>query len=190
MAAIWLAACGSGSSKTSGGTGGAGEGETGGSTGTGGKVSGTGGAAGRDAGEPTPTGGSAGSGGSGGSVAPDAAAGGVGGPADAGSMMPPGMFSNPAAVKVPTFPDRTCPVAAGASTAAVNAAIASCSDMGGGVVTFAAGTYSLGSIHLKSNVKLQLNGATLRAGGGIDPAEPYTSPIRCQDEGHSHWHNA
>jgi hypothetical protein len=98
------------------------------------------------------------------------------------------MFSNPAAVKVPTFPT-DLPVAAGASTAAVNAAIASCSDMGGGVVTFAAGTYALGSIHLKSNVKLQLNGATLRA-SGIDPAEPYTSPIRCQDEAHSHWRNA
>jgi polygalacturonase len=105
-------------------------------------------------------------------------------------MPPPGMFSNPAAVKVPTFPDRTCPVSAGADTAAINAAIASCSAMGGGVVTFAPGTYNVGSIRLKSNVKLQLNGATLRANGNIDPAEPYTTPITCQDEGHSHWRNA
>jgi hypothetical protein len=103
---------------------------------------------------------------------------------------PAGMFSNPAAVKVPTFPERTCPVAAGASTAAINAAIASCSMMGGGTVTFAPGTYSVGSIHMMSNVKLSLNGATLRGSGGIDPAEPYTTPVACQDEGHRHWHNA
>jgi hypothetical protein len=109
------------------------------------------------------------------------------GPAPAPAL---GMFSNPAAVKLPSFPDRTCPVAAGANTAAINAAIESCSNQGGGVVSFAPGTYSIGSIHLKSNVKLQLNGATLRAGGGIDPPERYTTPIRCQDEGHSHWHNA
>jgi len=117
--------------------------------------------------------------------APDAAPG-----TDTASTPPPGTFSNPDAVKVPTFPARTCPVTAGASTAAINDAIAGCSMMGGGVVTFAAGTYAVGSIHLKSNVKLQLNGATLRATNAIDPPEPYTSPIRCQDEGHSHWHNA
>ena len=112
--------------------------------------------------------------------------------ADAGQPPPPppGMFSNPGAVKVPTFPARTCPVSAGASTAAINAAISSCSTMGGGVVTFAPGTYAVGSIHLMSNVKLQLNGATLRGAGGTDAAEPYTTPIACQDEGHRHWHNA
>jgi hypothetical protein len=183
---LGLLACGSGGSKSSTGTGtGGADGDTGGSPGTGGTRPGTGGAAPRDdAGGPPP------SGGSGGAAAPDASAPDLAPPADGGSAPPPGKFSNPAAVKVPTFPDRTCPVSAGAGTAAINAAIASCSDMGGGVVTFAAGTYSVGSIHLKSNVKLQLNGATLRAGGGIDPPEPYTSPIRCQDEGHSHWHNA
>jgi hypothetical protein len=106
------------------------------------------------------------------------------------SSVPEGSFSNPAAVKVPTFPDKTCPVAAGASTAAINAAIASCSMGGGGTVSFAPGTYSVGSIHMASNVKLALNGATLRGGGGIDAAEPYTTPIACQDEGHRHWHNA
>jgi polygalacturonase len=93
-------------------------------------------------------------------------------------------------VKVPTFPARTCPVSAGANTAAINAAIASCSMMGGGVVTFAPGTYAVGSIHLMSNVKLQLGGATLRAAGGIDAPEPYTSPLACQDEAHRHYHNA
>jgi hypothetical protein len=115
----------------------------------------------------------------------------AGGPSpDTASPPPPGMFSNPAAVKLPTFPARMCPVSAGATTAAINDTIANCSMMGGGVVTFAPGTYAVGSIHLKSNVKLQLNGATLRATNAIDPPEPYTSPIRCQDDGHSHWHNA
>jgi polygalacturonase len=99
------------------------------------------------------------------------------------------MYSNPDAVKKPTFPDRTCPVSAGANSAAINAAIAMCSSMGGGVVTFAPGNYTVGSIHLQSNVKLALNGASLR-GNGTDGAEPYTSPIACQDEGHRHWHNA
>ena len=100
-----------------------------------------------------------------------------------------GTFSNPGAVKVPSFPDHNCPVSAGANAAAINAAIDSCSGMGGGTVTFAPGSYSVGSIHLKSNVKLALNGATLR-GAGTDGAEPYTTPIACQDEGHRHWHNA
>jgi hypothetical protein len=98
---------------------------------------------------------------------------------------PPGdgmMMSNPAAVKVPSFPDRTCPVSAGASAAAINAAIDGCSGMGGGTVTFAPGTYSVGSIHLKSNVKLALNGATLR-GAGTDGAEPYTTPIAARTRG-------
>jgi hypothetical protein len=103
----------------------------------------------------------------------------------------PGGFSNPGAVKVPTFPDKTCPVSAGASVAAINAAIDMCSGMGGGVVTFAPGTYNVGgSIHLKSNVKLALNGASLKGSGNTDAGEPYTSPIACQDEGHRHWHNA
>jgi polygalacturonase len=128
-----------------------------------------------------------------GSAQLDASSGEAGGavPDGGAAPLPPAaMFSNPAAVRVPTFPDRSCPVVAGANTAAINAAIASCSGMGGGVVTFAPGTYTVGSIRLKSNVKLLLGGATLRNGGGIDPAEPYTVPIRCQDEGHSAWHNA
>jgi hypothetical protein len=114
-----------------------------------------------------------------------------GGPGEGEPPPPPptGMFSHPEAVKVPSFPDKTCPVAAGASTAAINAAISMCSMMGGGVVTFAPGTYNVGSIHLQSNVKLALNGATLK-GNGTDPAEPYTTSIACQDEGHRHWHNA
>jgi hypothetical protein len=121
-------------------------------------------------------------------VAPDTGAVDTGGTVDP-PPVPAGMFSNPAAVKVPSFPERNCPVAAGANAAAINAAIDSCSGMGGGTVTFAPGSYSVGSIHLKSNIKLALNGATLR-GAGTDAAEPYTTPIACQDEGHRHWHDA
>jgi hypothetical protein len=116
-------------------------------------------------------------------------------PTPPGGEQPPppapvaGMFSNPAAVKVPTFPDKKCPVSAGANAGAINAAIDMCSGMGGGVVTFEPGNYSVTSIHMKSNVKLDLNGASLK-GAGTDAAEPYTSPIACQDEGHRHWHNA
>jgi hypothetical protein len=98
-------------------------------------------------------------------------------------------FSNPAAVKLPTFPATTCPVAAGASTADINAAIARCS-AGGGTVSFAPGAYSVGSLHLQSNVKLALNGATLTSNGAIDEPEPYPSKVVCADEGHQHWHNA
>jgi hypothetical protein len=101
-----------------------------------------------------------------------------------------GMFSNPAAVKLPSFPAKVCPVAAGASTADINTAIASCSSAGGGTVAFAPGAYSVGSIHLQSNVKLALGGATLTSNGAIDEPEPYLSPVVCQDEGHQHWHNA
>ena len=62
-------------------------------------------------------------------------------------------FSNPAAVKRPSFPAKICPVEAGAGTAAVNAAIAACNGAGGGTVTFAPGTYLVGSIHMLSNVR-------------------------------------
>jgi hypothetical protein len=99
-------------------------------------------------------------------------------------------FSNPAAVQLPHFPPHTCPVAAGADSAAINAAITSCSAAGGGTITFTPGTYAVGSIHLQSNIRLDLTGVTLRSSGAIDEPEPYTSPVACQDEGHRHWHNA
>jgi hypothetical protein len=138
---------------------------------------------------PPPSDGNGGEGGAAADAAPS--------PADSVPPAPPappppaaGAFSNPAAVKLPSFPDRTCPVSAGAGTAAINAAIASCNMMGGGVVTFAPGTYTVTSLHLQSNVKLSLGGATIRGTGNTDAAEPYTTAIACQDEGHRHWHNA
>ena len=62
---------------------------------------------------------------------------------------------------------------------------------GGGVVRFPAGTYQSRTIHLKSNITLQLDaGATVRAAAsGMDAAEP--NPFsQYQDYGHSHFHNA
>jgi polygalacturonase len=101
------------------------------------------------------------------------------------------IFSNPALVKRPSFPARTCPIAASASTAEINATIARCSAEGGGSAVFAAGAaYAVGSIHLQSNVKLMLNGATLTSNGQIDAPEPYPSSIICADAGHQHWHDA
>jgi polygalacturonase len=74
---------------------------------------------------------------------------------------------------------------------AINAAITAANKAGGGTVVFPAGTYQSHSIHLKSNVTLQLNsGATIRAASsGMDAAEP--NPFsQWQDFGHSHFHNA
>jgi Glycosyl hydrolases family 28/Carbohydrate binding module (family 35) len=71
---------------------------------------------------------------------------------------------------------------------AINAAA---SAGGGGTVVFPSGRYRSRSIHLKSNITLQLNaGATvIAASSGIDPAEP--NPFDdFQDFGHSHFHNA
>jgi polygalacturonase len=71
---------------------------------------------------------------------------------------------------------------------AINAASAAA---GGGIVVFPSGTYQSRTIHLKSNVTLQLDsGSTIRAAGsGFDAAEP--NPFsQWQDYGHSHFHNA
>jgi polygalacturonase len=78
-------------------------------------------------------------------------------------------------------------------TAAINAAITAANNAGGGVVEFPAGTYkSANSIHLKSNVTIQLDaGSTVMgaSGTGYDVAE--TNPYDAyQDYGHSHFHDA
>jgi polygalacturonase len=61
----------------------------------------------------------------------------------------------------------------------------------GGTVVFPAGTYRSRSIHLKSDITLQLNaGATIRAASsGLDAPES-NDFARYQDFGHSHFHNA
>jgi polygalacturonase len=85
-------------------------------------------------------------------------------------------------------------------TAAVNRAIEAAAASGGGTVRFPAGTYACFSIHLRSNVALQLEpGATILAAatpmegtttGGYDDAEPNDGDNHYQDYGHSHWHNS
>ncbi|MDX8033059.1 glycosyl hydrolase family 28 protein [Lentzea sp. BCCO 10_0856] len=78
-------------------------------------------------------------------------------------------------------------------TAAINRAITAANSAGGGTVRFPSGTYrSPNSIHLKSNVTIQLDsGATIMgaSGTGYDPPEdnPWDD---YQDYGHSHFHNA
>jgi polygalacturonase len=62
---------------------------------------------------------------------------------------------------------------------------------GGGIVVFPAGRYRARSIHLKSNITLQLDaGATIiAASSGMDA--PESNPFsNFQDFGHSHFHNA
>jgi polygalacturonase len=76
--------------------------------------------------------------------------------------------------------------------AAINKVITTANTAGGGTVHFTSGTYKVGgTIHLKSNVIIQLDaGATISAtGSGYDKAEsnPYS---KYQDYGHSHFNDA
>jgi hypothetical protein len=104
---------------------------------------------------------------------------------------PAPVYSDPSAVITPTFPAKTCPVSPGGN---INAAVAACNAAGGGTVTLSSGTYATGSIHMMSNVRLSLGGATITTGGTIDGAESdaeiATQYPYCQDDGHEHWHNA
>lgn len=81
-------------------------------------------------------------------------------------------------------------------TAAINKAIDAASAAGGGTVNFSAGTYLSVSIHLKSNITLQLDqGATILAADTIPGKVTYDLPEpnewdMYQDFGHSHWQNS
>jgi polygalacturonase len=78
-------------------------------------------------------------------------------------------------------------------TSAINKAITAANSAGGGTVRFPSGTYkSSNSIHMKSNVTLQLDsGSTIKgaSGTGYDAPES-NSNDKYQDYGHSHFHNA
>jgi hypothetical protein len=79
-------------------------------------------------------------------------------------------------------------------TAAINACIEACAKAGGGKVVFPEGTYLSGSIHLKSNVRLDLEEKATILGApnnskAYDPPEPNPWD-KYQDFGHSHFHNA
>jgi polygalacturonase len=81
---------------------------------------------------------------------------------------------------------------------AINRAIEAAAEAGGGRVLFPAGVYASYSIHLKSNVHLQLEqGAAILAAesdgesaGGYDHPEPNPEGKNYQDFGHCHWHNS
>ena len=74
---------------------------------------------------------------------------------------------------------------------AINKAITAANAAGGGTVRFPSGTYQSHSIHLKSNVTLQLDsGATIRAASSGMDAPEANSFSQYQDFGHSHFHNA
>ena len=84
-------------------------------------------------------------------------------------------------------------------TDAINSAIDAASRAGGGIVLLPAGSYLCYSIHLKSNVTLQLTtGATIIAAPGPEPghqgkydlAESNAPWEAYQDFGHNHWHNS
>jgi polygalacturonase len=84
-------------------------------------------------------------------------------------------------------------------TDALNSAIDAASRAGGGIVLLPAGSYLCYSIHLKSNITLQLTtGATIVAAPGPEPgqqgkydlAESNAPWEAYQDFGHNHWHNS
>ena len=77
-------------------------------------------------------------------------------------------------------------------SAAIDRAITAANAAGGGTVQFTSGTYrSANTIHMKSNVTIQLDaGAVIRGSGSdYDPPEP-NQWDDYQDYGHSHFHNA
>jgi polygalacturonase len=78
-------------------------------------------------------------------------------------------------------------------TAAINNAITAANSAGGGTVLFPAGTYKAAtSIHMKSNVTLQLDAGSTIMGASNDTYDaPESNPFdQYQDYGHSHFHNA
>ena len=81
-------------------------------------------------------------------------------------------------------------------TDAINQAIKTAAAVGGGTVRFPAGTYLSVSVHLASNITLDLEpGATLLAaasGKGVayDAAESNPTAGDYEDFGHAHWHNS
>jgi len=77
-------------------------------------------------------------------------------------------------------------------TAAIDKAIEKCSASGGGTVTFPAGKYGAGSIHLQSNVRLQLDPKAVVFGlqGAFEEPEPNPQFGKYQDGGHSHFHDS
>ncbi len=126
------------------------------------------------------------------------------GPAAAGLALAVGVLLNGAALRAAGNPNGIYDVrefgakgnGVANDTAAINEAIGAADKEGGGTVSFPAGSYLAGSIHLRSNVELHLGaGATLVASG---EGQAYDAPEEnewgdafvYQDAGHSHWHDS
>ncbi|WP_394827651.1 glycoside hydrolase family 28 protein [Pendulispora albinea] len=78
-------------------------------------------------------------------------------------------------------------------SAAIDKAIAAANKAGGGIVLFPAGTYKSGNtVHLKSQVTLQIDAEATIVGSNADTYDPpEDNPYdKYQDYGHSHFHNA
>jgi polygalacturonase len=77
-------------------------------------------------------------------------------------------------------------------TAAIDKAIEKCSSTGGGTVTFPAGKYGAGSIHLKSNVRLLIdpNATVVGLPGAFEAPEPNPEFGKYQDGGHRSFHDS
>ncbi len=107
-------------------------------------------------------------------------------------------FAGPASAAPITVEVRSCGATGNGTTndtGAINTCITRANAAGpdGGIVHFPSGTYrSANSIHMKSNVTLQLDsGATIRGAGGSGYDAPESNPNSAfQDFGHSHFHDA
>src|SRR5271170_8090644 len=74
---------------------------------------------------------------------------------------------------------------------AINAAIAAAGAAGGGTVTFPAGNYLCGSIHLTNNLTLYLsNNAVIWASATNIDTHESSAYSSYQDEGHSYFHDS
>ncbi|HTI20866.1 MAG TPA: glycosyl hydrolase family 28 protein [Kutzneria sp.] len=75
---------------------------------------------------------------------------------------------------------------------AIDKAISAANAAGGGTVEFPAGGYlSAGTVHLKSNVTIQLDAGSTITGSADGYDKPESNPNdKYQDYGHSHFHNA
>ena len=109
---------------------------------------------------------------------------------------PSGASQHPAVSATPVFNVKNYGATGNGSTndsPAVNKAVTAANAAGGGIVEFPSGTYkSANTVHLKSNVTIQLDAGAKVLGSSANTydaaeANPYS---QYQDYGHSHFHDA